>query len=753
MTHTESLSKKCCDYFKQLKKDCYGEGNPLWELLDKYDAEHPGLNAFELKGAQYEILAENIELKVFEESPYYFINNITWCPGLLEGSNAAWLMERNVHIFRDADPETSRKFGKQEELKLFLCCGPYVDTVHYTVPIGNLVKYGMKHYYEAAEAAKEGATKDEIDFLTCAQRGLLSAKRICDRYVEVAKQKLEELKNSKPLGQAQEQMNAVLCKNMEMLIAAASHAPWEAASTFFEGLNACWFGRNVLGAIDGIGNSTLGRVDYILYDLYQADLAAGRLTREEAYELVKQFMLLGDMQYDKDTQVCGENDHELEMGICIGGCDPQGNPVYNELTSMFIKAHHEVRGIFPKIHARFGSNSPEEYLQELAAEYACGRSTIGLSCDDGIIPALVHAGKTLEDARSYETVGCWENKVSNKESLAGGNYVYAVRVLEQSVHGPEPEFIEAGCEFVSLDEAETFEDVYRILTDNLTGVIKFRCESIGKYGKLAYLVNPLCVTSILMDGCLENKKDYTQGGAVYNPNSCDVAGFANYVDAMLAIKKLCFDDKEISLKDFLHAVRNNWEGEEELLYKVRHCPHFGDNTAKSMEIANRLHDDLYQSLKGIENEHGGEFFLNYYVYREFFREVAHLKATPDGRRDGDMYAQGIGPSKYHPADAMSDVVQSVCGLDTEKCVTSSLDIQLPFGKINKEQLALLLRIFATSKVIHLQLNCVSVEDLKEAQKRPEDFQDLIVRVTGFSAKFVSLSEQFQNEIIQRHVYE
>ena len=142
MTYTESLSRKCCDYFKQLKKDCYGEGNPLWELLDKYDAEHPGLNAFELKGAQYEILAENIELKVFEESPYYFVNNITWCPGLLEGSNAAWLMERNVHIFRDADPETSRKFGKQEELKLFLCCGPYVDTVHYTVPIGNLVKYG-----------------------------------------------------------------------------------------------------------------------------------------------------------------------------------------------------------------------------------------------------------------------------------------------------------------------------------------------------------------------------------------------------------------------------------------------------------------------------------------------------------------------------------------------------------------------------------------------------------------------------------
>ena len=187
--------------------------------------------------------------------------------------------------------------------------------------------------------------------------------------------------------------------------------------------------------------------------------------------------------------------------------------------------------------------------------------------------------------------------------------------------------------------------------------------------------------------------------------------------------------------------------------KVRHCPHFGDNEAESNELSQRLHRDLYHTLEGIENEHGGRFHLNYYVYREFFRMAKFMRATPDGRRDGDMFAQGIGPSKYHPADSLADVMQSVCRLDVEKTLTSALDIQLPYGKTTKEQLGGLLKVFAKLGVKHLQINCISLDDLKEAQKYPERYQDLIVRVTGFSAKFVSLSPEFQTEILKRHVYE
>lgn len=739
MTHLEELKIKCNTYFKQLA--AHNDRTRTDELLNQYDVAHPGLSSCELKAAQYEILAENIELVVFEESPFYFVNDITWCPGLFEETKASWLYDRNFHLYEDADPDTWRKFTKQQELMMFLCCGPYDDNVHFTMPIENVIKYGMKKFYVDAENAKSGASAQELLFLNAAQRGLLAGKRICQRYAEIAQEKLRTL------------TDPVLRKNMQMLIDAASHAPWEAPRTFFEGLNTCWFCRNVLGAMEGIGNQTLGRVDYLLQPLYENDIANGILTEAEAYELVKQFMLFGDMQYDKDTLVQDEHDHELEMGICLGGCDSSGKPVYNTLTHMFIQAQRELKCIYPKIHARYGSNSPEEYLVDLAESFVNGHSTIGLSCDDGIIPPLVLSGKTLEDARSYETCGCWENKVPAKESMAGGNYVYLITLLEQAVYGPEPQYVQAGAQIQSLENATNFEEVYQILLANAVNTIRWRCTSIGKYGKVAYDVNPLCLASALMDGCITSRKDYTQGGAVYNLNSCDIGGFANYVDAMLVINQLCFEEKVVTLKQLLEIVRHNWNGNEELLSRARHCPHFCDETPESKSLSQRLHNDLSHSLDGIVNEHGGKFIMNYYVYREFFRMGKLLRATPDGRRDGEMFAQGIGPSKYHPADSLASILQSVCALDRDKVATASLDIQLPKGGLTSHQLAQLLRATACIGVKHLQLNCVSLEELLDAQKHPENHQDLVVRVTGFSAKFVSLSPEFQEEFIQRHIHE
>ncbi|MBE7043323.1 MAG: hypothetical protein E7399_07520 [Ruminococcaceae bacterium] len=591
----EQLSKKCSNYFKMLNQTSYEQDHPIKILLNQFDTDHPGLNAFELKGVQYEILAEKIDVVVWEETPFYFINNLSRCPGFNSGSVSNWLFERNCHIDEDADPETWRKFKKQQKLKLFLCCGPYCDNVHYTVSVENLVKNGMKKYYLDAEKAKIGATKEELDFLECAQRGLLAAKRICQWYAEKAYEKLKETTDPNHR------------KNLELLIQSANHAPWEAPSTFFEGLNACWFARNVLGAMEGIGNCTLGRVDYLLYDLYLEDIKTGRLTKDEAYHLIKQFVLLGDNQYDKNETIEYDNDSELEMGFGLGGCDQDGNPVYNELTTMFLRAHREMNCIYPKIHARFASDSPTEYLEELAQDIVSGRSVMGLSCDDGIIPGLIHDGRRLEDARSYETAGCWDNIVPNKEAMSCANYIYSLTVLEQAVYGPEPEYLDAGFQCTPLEEATSFEEVYQIFFTNLKQLIRWRCKAIGTYGKLASKVNPLCLTSALRDGSIQSKKDYTQGGSVYNKNNYAIVGFANYVDAMLVIKKLCFDEKIISLKEFLNVVRANWENNEDLLHQVRKCPHFGDNNSESNALSRRLHLDLCHVAEGIENEHGETF--------------------------------------------------------------------------------------------------------------------------------------------------
>ena len=220
----------------------------------------------------------------------------------------------------------------------------------------------------------------------------------------------------------------------------------------------------------------------------------------------------------------------------------------------------------------------------------------------------------------------------------------------------------------------------------------------------------------------------------------------------MAINTLCFEKKELSLKEYLDAVRANWVGHEDLLAKVRACPHFGDNGKESVAAARRLHNDLCSVLDKIETERGGKFFLNYYVYREYFRMAKEMRATPDGRRDGEYFAQGIGPARHRAKDSLTDTVQSAYCFDAESYGTSSLDLQLPYGKAHPEHVEMLLTTLAALGAKHVQINCVSAEELKQAQRDPENHGDLIVRVTGFSAKFVSLSEEFQNELISRRSY-
>ena len=719
-----------------------GEGNPVTPLLEEYDRLHPGLDAWALKKAQYEILAENMETVIFPETPFYFLNNLFFRDGTPRWSAAGWLSMRNTHIFRDADPETFDHFEHfKNELRAFSCCGPYVDRVHFCYPVAHVVEWGLRGAYERIEKAKIGADEEALRFYDCAQAGLLAAKRIAERFGEKAR------------GLRSQLTDPALIHNMDLLISASAHAPWEPCATFFEGLNTMWFCRDVMGVIDGIGNSHLGRPDVILEKLYENDLAVGRLTPEKAYALVCQFILLGDTHYDKDITVREGADHEMEMGLVLGGCDGDGNPVFNAVTKMFLRAHREMNAIYPKLHCRLSADSPEEYLEMIASDFASGRSVIGLSYDEGYIPALLHDGLSLEDARGYVNTGCWSSISEGNESVPGGNYLYLVNLLEKSVYGAEPEFEKAGLPIEPLEGARSFEELYDIYMGNLRRVIRWRNNALGKYGPLGAKVNPLALASAFLSGCVESGRDFTQGGARYNRNTVDISGFANAIDALLAMKKLCFEDKIIPLTDYLSAVRQNWAGHEELLCAVRHAPHFGDQSPDTAELTKRLHRDLYESLSGQKNERGGAFSLNFYVYREFILDAANIRATPDGRRDGELYALGVGPSRYHPADPLTAVIATAGSLDPALANVTALDIRLPAGQTDVKKLALLLRTFAHTGIKHLQLNVVNAETLLDAREHPEKYEDLIVRVCGFSAKFVKLAPYFQDEVIRRTVYE
>lgn len=716
--------------------------HPIDKLLDEYDAAHPGLDSYALKAASYEIIATNFKPVLFDHSPFYFATDLL--PGLADGrpdlTPGGWLHRRNRHLFRDDDPAEYDRFFLYQKHGLYFCCGPYVDKMHFCYPIPLVVKKGIGKTLEEAEAAlREAKNEEEIAFLSAMLRGLRAVGRVSQRFAAAAEERKTYL------------TDPALIRNMDRLIDSASRTPWEPARHFFDGLNTIWLCRDVLGPMDGIGNSSLGRPDYLLWDLYRRDLESGYITREEAFDLIAQFILLGDCHYNKDTIVAGGADHEIEMGLVLGGCDAQGNEVYNELTDMFLEAHRAVKAIYPKLHCRFSASSSGAYLAQINRDFLSGRSVASLNNDDAIIPALTANGQTLEDARGYVNTGCWSAISEGKESCAGANYFYMVKTLEQTVYGLDDALKNTGLRMDALDDAPDFETVYRRLSGNLTRLLRFRCEAISRHGRLAVRVNPLPLTSAFMEDCIANRKDFYAGGSRYNPNTLDPAGLANIVDALLAIRQLCFVDRIISLADFLDAVRRNWEGNALLLQKVRACPHYGDQQPESRALAARLHADMRAALADLPNERGGRFLLNYIVYREFLLTGASIRATPDGRRDGDLYALGLGPSRYHAADSLPAVLQTAGEFDPASYLTASLDVQLPAGRLSQDALIAIERAMARCRLKHIQLNCVSLEELRDAQARPELHQDLVVRICGFSAKFVSLSRRFQDEFISRSV--
>jgi formate C-acetyltransferase len=243
------------------------------------------------------------------------------------------------------------------------------------------------------------------------------------------------------------------------------------------------------------------------------------------------------------------------------------------------------------------------------------------------------------------------------------------------------------------------------------------------------------------------------GGARYNDDYQLLFGLPNIVDSLMAIKTLVFDQKKYTLPEYLTAVRANWEGYELMRLEALHCHGWGDGNKDSCALANRLNNDLYAIFQKKVGTYGGKVHMGHLTYTEIRFWGEKTLATPDGRKNGEYFAQGLTPSRLKQIPCVLDVVNSLACLDASTMAANSVvNIILP-NNTPLDRCETFLRVAAGTALQSLQLNCTSREELLDAQKHPEKYPHLIVRVTGFSAKFTSLSREWQNEVITRNFYE
>ena len=713
--------------------------------LGAWCAANPRFDALDVRRECYLAMGRHFVPYIFTETPFYFESGVNggWGgarPGRLVNSICSKFYKEQALI----PNEEFRVLDARSREALALCCGPFTDDMHHVPPFRTILAKGFGGVRAEVASALAKCPAGDPHGRKQLETALVGFDTVHE--IQLAFAKAAEAILAKP-GLTDRQRHW-----MRMAADAAKRCPWEPPKTFFEGLNTLWFTREILGYIDGTNQFSLGRPDAMLYDFYKADLASGRLSADEACDLVAHFLIIADCHYDSLRTLDSYLDHELEIPMSLGGCDKDGRPVWNELTEMFLDAHLGCGCVFPKLHCRVGSNSPELYLRKIGELLMKSHAVFTLLNDDRHVKQFVDEGFSAEDARSYIGVGCWNGFIDSVMDVDEANYTSVIRILELTIHRNPRLEKELRLSLDPIDGAQTFEEVEETVYRNFMRFFRDVLATYTRYGGVNAKVFPHPVYSACLRGGIESRRDTTEGGVASRPRILTLGFIGNAIDSLCAIRQLCFVDRSCTLEELLAAVRSNWSGPrgEELRLRALASPYWGDGGKVATGMMARWMKRIRAEIDGFRNEHGGPYRLAIYAYREFMYWGLKTKATPDGRYNGDRLAQGFSPSEYRCKEGVTAVMNAIGELPHETLYASNANLTFDRTAMNEELMAAIIRVFTKKGSHMMQPNCNSVEELLDAQKHPERHQDIIVRVCGFSARFVALSKRWQDEVIERH---
>ena len=713
----------------------------IHRLASEWSTAHPGHSALELRRHVYSLEREHFVPVLFRESPFYFETGLNGGYHRGDGKGETPPPGRVTRVLCDRffkeqnlipDEAFARRSARARHM-FGIACGVFVDEVHDLPPFHAVFTKGFggirKDVAEALAAcpADDKAGRAELEAMADA---LDTIHALQLRFRDEARRQGRE----------------------ERMVTAAGRCPWEPPRTFYEGLNTLWFMREVMAYVDGLCCNALGRPDAWLIDLYRRDLKEGRITEAEARDLVSRFMIISDCHIDGFAIINSGADQEAEMPITLGGCDAEGRPVWNELTRMFLEEHERLKLVFPKLHVRFSHKSPKEYLERIAKSVLGGHCVFAMFNDDIYIPVLLSRGIPLERARDYEGTGCWDGYVDTLTDASVGNYTSAIHTLIAAIHRNFAAGTEAGFEIRPLDGARSFEEFRDVAFANNRRMLEAMLGDYTRYGGAYALVSPCPLYSACLDGCIERRLDCRAGGMKWAPRIINIGFLPNVVDSMCAVEKVVFKDRFCTLEEFLSAVRANWKGErnEAIRREVLKAPYWGDNSPESNREMRFWIDSISDFLRPLRSDQGGDYEMACWIYREFLLWGERSAATPDGRHAGDRFAQGFAPSEYRCKSSVADVFHAIASLDHTKLFASNANLTFGGEDLTPETLAACFRVYALGKGHLLQPNCNDVETLLDAQKHPERHLDLMVKVCGYTARFITLSPRFQQEVIERH---
>ncbi len=524
--------------------------------------------------------------------------------------------------------------------------------------------------------------------------------------------------------------------------------PAKGATTFHEAVQALWFGHLIMGWEDGVNANSFGRYDQYLHPWYEADIKSGRITTDEALEILEALHLALYKSYDVQQAT-------------IGGQKPDGTDATNDLTYLFLEAIWRVN-LIRCLSVRVHKNTPRTLLESAFRLIKRGGGVPFFFNDEAIVPALVEKGIPLEDARNYAIIGCVEVTIPGRTNPhAVSHMMNNGKCIELALNDGKDLATgeQIGPQTGSLDAMPDVEALWDAYTAQVEHFARHAVE-LSNLGDLRQVhTYPLPYTSLLTDDCIGRGTDMTAGGARFHYHSTGAIGLPNVGDSLAAVDRLLFQDRTMKAASLLDLLRTNWENAEtERKFFINRLPKYGNGIEEVDRWVRRAAEHYCEHMATYTSPYGGSY------HAHLFSFVWHLdpcgkatNATPDGRKAGEPLAYSISPTQGRDTEGLTALMRSLMELPHEHAAgSSSAIIELTPSVMSGESMEKILDTVETAisrGLGQMQFNVIDAETLRRAQADPEAYSHIAVRVSGFSMRFCLLDKAMQDHIIARTKHE
>lgn len=536
--------------------------------------------------------------------------------------------------------------------------------------------------------------------------------------------------------------------------------PANAPRNFWEAIQMYWFVHlGTITELNGWDAMNPGHFDQHLTPFYEAEIEAGTLSREEAKELISCFWIkVNNHPAPPKVGITAKESGTYNdfTNINLGGLKPDGSDGVSEVSYIMLEVIEELHVLQPGNSVHISSRTPNRFLHAATKVIRQGHGYPSVFNPDQYVMEMVNMGKSLQDAREGGCSGCIEVGAFGKEAFLLTGYLNVPKVLEITLNrGMDP----VGGKMAGIDcgdpkEWTSFEQLYDAFLKQLNYIVETKVKVSNYIDRMFAKNAPAPFLSVVIDDCISKGRDYYNGGPRYNTNYIQCTGLGTVTDSLMALRKHVIDSKKFSWEDMLNALKNNFQAEERMRqFIVNRTPFFGNDNEEADTLAVRIYDDLFKAIDGRPNTKGESFHLNMLSTTCHIYFGIVLGASANGRLARKSISDGTSPSHGADTNGPTAVIRSLGKLDQSKSGGTLLNLRFLPSLLQRDEdvkkLGHLIRSYFSLGGHHVQFNIVDTATLYAAQKHPEEYKDLLVRMAGYSDYFNDMNKDLQQEVIDR----